>query len=256
MIDHTNADGNTLRVTLIQAVTNWLEYAANVRDSLEDMLETSDENKRAEIHSAISELYYKAQAWQNKKTVAEHGLHAYRLLEELKHFNASKSAWVMPPVHENPTHDLFVKGTTTSNQKSLRLLIQVDLLYSMLRSGALEQKGVRFNLGRFEGKDNEVYFIKRGEYTPIRFAAITHGPNGFFKTLELSDKFETVIERYSLMNIPRATDHEKTDFLKKFADVVEAEKRMQLINNLFPHALPWKVIDVWTMPVVIWIRKG
>ena len=209
-----------------------------------------------DIDVLISKLHKKAQAWQNKKALAKHGLHAYEMLEELKHYKGSKGAWEDLPVCRILSHDMFTKGVTSSKPTSLRLLIKVDLLVSMLRNGALEQRGVLFNIGRAEEVDKEMYFIQGGTYSAIRFNDVTEGPNGFFKALELSANFETVIERYCFNNIPKSSDDDKKKFLKKFADVVEAEKRRQLFHNLFPHTLPWTVRDVWTMPVVIWLRKG
>ena len=46
----------------------------------------------------------------------------------------------------------------------------------------------------------------------MQFKDITQGPDGFFKMLELSAKFETEIERYSIRNIPKASDDEKRCF--------------------------------------------
>ena len=112
----------------------------------------------------------------------------------------------------DPDDVAFTKGVTSSRTTSLRLLIKVELLEHMLRNGALDQKGVGFNIGRAEEMNNEVYFIKGGEYIPRRFSHITRDTTGFFKMLELSDKFETEIERYSFRNIPGASDHEKMCF--------------------------------------------
>ena len=136
-------------------------------------------------------------------------------------------------------------------------MIKVDLLMNMLRQGELDDKGVEFDISLAEKVDKEVYFIKAGKYIPMKFAPITQGPTGFFKSLELSAKFETEIERYSFMNIPNAGAGEKKEFLKQFAEVVVAEKRRQLLH--YPTGqtnLPWSVTNVWTMPVVIWLRKG
>ena len=113
-----------------------------------------------------------------------------------------------------------------------------------------------FNIGRAEEIDKEVYFIQGGTYKPIRFADITQGPIGSFKTLELSAKFETEIDRYTFMNIPKAGPDEKNKFLKLWAEVVVAEKRRQLLHNLTGQNLPWRVKNIWTMPVVIWLKKG
>ena len=74
--------------------------------------------------------------------------------------------------------------------------------------------------------------------------------------LELSAKFETEIERYSIRNIPKASDDEKKVFLRQFADVVVDEKRRQLHHELHRQTkLPWEVRNAFTMPVVIWLRK-
>ena len=91
----------------------------------------------------------------------------------------------------------------------------------------------------------------------MQFKQITQGPNGFFKMLELSAKFETEIERYSFRNIPKASDDEKKVFLQKFADVVVDEKRRQMRLALHREVvLPWAVTNTFNMPVVIWFRKG
>ena len=212
LIDHTNADGNTLRVAMIKEVTLFQNYLATVVEELESLLEESDEQAQAEINSVISQLYHKARAWQNKKAVAEHGLGAHARLQELQHFNESKGAWEKYRVVADPENIAFTKGVTSSSTTSVRLLIKVDLLVHMMRNGALDQKGVKFNIGRAEEMDNEVFFIKRGEYIPMQFKHITQGPDGFFKMLELSAKFETEIERYSFRNIPKASDDEKMCF--------------------------------------------
>ena len=184
---------------------------------------------------------------------------AYNKLEILKRWNGSRNAWIKLPLTKDQTHPLFAKGVTTSNVTSLRLLLKVDLLLNMLHHGELQDgKGVVFDISLAEEiYHKEVYFIQGGTYKPIRFADITQGPHGSFKTLELSDKFETEIDRYSMMNIPKAGPDEKNMFLKLWADVVVAEKRRQLLHNLTgPTNLPWTVTDVFTMPVVIWLKKG
>ena len=49
----------------------------------------------------------------------------------------------------------------------------------------------------------------------------------------------------------------KKEFLKKFAEVVVAEKSRQLLHNHIGQTnLPWRVKNVWSMPVVIWLKKG
>ena len=162
LTSHT-ADGNKLCVTVIHDVTVWLDYAAKAVDQLESMLEGSDSSTQAAINSQISELYNKAQTWQNKKAVAELGLDASKKLEDLLHYNESKTAWTKPPVCKNQNHHLFKKGTTTSNVTQLRLLLKVDLLWNMLRRGELQDKGVVFDISLAEKIDKEVYFIKAGE---------------------------------------------------------------------------------------------
>ena len=184
---------------------------------------------------------------------------AHHKLEILKHWNGSRNAWIKLPLTKDKTHDLFAKGVTTSNVTSLRLLLKVDLLLKMLYHGELQDgKGVVFDISLAETiYHKEVYFIQGGTYKPIRFADITHGPTGSFKTLELSAKFETEIDRYNFMNIPKAGPYEKKEFLKKFAEVVVAEKRRQLLHNLTGQTnLPWRVKNVWTMPGIIWLKKG
>ena len=147
-----------------------------------------------------------------QKALAQHGLRAHEWLQELLHFNGSKGAWELYPVVADPENELFKKGVTSSKTTSLRLLIKVELLEYMLRNGALDQKGVAFNIGRAEEMNNEVYFIKGGQYIHRPFSHITRDTTGFFKMLELSDKFETEIERYSFRNIPNASDHKKMCF--------------------------------------------
>ena len=196
-----------------------------------------------------------------KKAVAEIALDAYKKLEELKSWNGSRSAWIKLPLTYDQTHTLFTKGVTTSSVTSLRLLLKVDYVYTMLRKGELQEKGVAFDISIVERKmpkDNKaVYFMQKGKYKALKFADIIQGPSGFFKTLELSAKFETEIDRYNFMNIPKAGPYEKKEFLKKFAEVVVAEKRRQLLHNLTGQTnLPWTVTDVFTMPVVIWLKKG
>ena len=184
---------------------------------------------------------------------------AYNKLEILKSWNGSRNAWIKLPLTKDQTHPLFAKGVTTSNVTSLRLLLKVDLLLNMLHHGELQDgKGVVFDISLAEEiYHKEVYFIQGGTYKPIRFADITQGPHGSFKTLELSAKFETEIDRYTIMNIPKAGPDETNMFLKLWADVVVAEKRRQLLHNLTgPTSLPWTVTDVFTMPVVIWLKKG
>ena len=139
---------------------------------------------------------------------------AYDKLEILKSWNGSRNAWIKLPLTKDQTHPLFAKGVTTSNVTSLRLLLKVDLLLNMLHHGELQDgKGVVFDISLAEEiYHKEVYFIQGGRYRPIRFADITHGPTGSFKTLELSAKFETEIDRYNFMNIPKAGPYDKKNF--------------------------------------------
>ena len=75
--------------------------------------------------------------------------------------------------------------------------------------------------------------------------------------MELSAKFETVIDRYQFMNIPNGGADEKKKFLELWAEVVVAEKRRQMNHDLTGQInLPWRVTDVYTMPMVIWLKKG
>ena len=139
---------------------------------------------------------------------------AYNKLEILKSWNGSRNAWIKLPLIKDQTHPLFAKGVTTSNVTSLRLLLKVDLFLNMLRHGELQDgKGVVFDISLAEEiYHKEVYFIQGGTYKPIRFADITQGPHGSFKTLELSAKFETEIDRYTIMNIPKAGPDKKICF--------------------------------------------
>ena len=141
---------------------------------------------------------------------------AYNKLEILKSWNGSRNAWIKLPLTKDQTHPLFAKGVTTSNVTSLRLLLKVDYVYTMLRKGELQEKGVAFDISIVERKmpkDNKaVYFMQKGKYKALKFADIIQGPSGFFKTLELSAKFETEIDRYNFMNIPKARADEKKSF--------------------------------------------
>ena len=139
------------------------------------------------------------------------------------------------------------------------MLIKVGLLEYMLRNGALDQKGVAFNVWDAQEMSNEAYFMKGGKKIPIQLSDITGTQSniGFFKIVELSHKFETVIERYKFNNIPGASAHFRRRFLHKFADVVLDEKRRQMGMTLHCGLeLPWPVNDTFDMPVVIWVRKG
>ena len=161
--------------------------------------------------------------------------------------------------HEDPGHPFFVKGVNSSRQRSLRVLIKVGLLNHMLRHGALDQSGVSFNVWDAQEMSNEAYFMKGGKKIQIQLSDITGTQSniGFFKIVELSHKFETVIERYKFNNIPGAGAHFRKMFLHKFADVVVDEKRRQMGMTLHCGLqLPWKVRDTLEMPVVIWLRKG
>ena len=226
-------------------------------EKLESKLEESAEQGQEEIKAVISHLYHKAWAWQNKKALAQHGMIAHERLEELRYFNNSRGSWQQLDVVTDRQHGLFKKGTNSSKQTSLRLLIKVDSLLYMLRKGALVEAGVEFNIGRAEEMSKEVYFIKDGRYIPILFSHITQQTTGFFKCLELSEEFETKIIRYSLMNIPGPRDSpDKKVFLQKIADVVMDEKRRQFLLRLTgPTDLPWTVTTAFNMPVVIWFRK-
>ena len=217
---------------------------------LKSMLEKAD---------AMSACAYSLASQTVQKEAVALLVEAYNKLEILKSWNGSRNAWIKLPLTKDQTHPLFAKGVTTSNVTSLRLLLKVDLLLNMLHHGELQDgKGVVFDISLAEEiYHKEVYFIQGGTYKPIRFADITEGPNGFFKALELSAKFETEIERYSFRNIPKASDDEKNVFLLQFADVVVDEKRRQLLHNLTgPTNLPWQATTTFNMPVVIWFRKG
>ena len=50
--------------------------------------------------------------------------------------------------------------------------------------------------------------------------------------MELSAKFETVIDRYQFMNIPYGGADAKKKFLELWADVVVTEKRRQMNHDL------------------------
>ena len=130
----------------------------------------------------------------------------------------------------------------------------------MLRHGELREQGVVFDISlveRIMPPNKAVYFIQGGQYKEHKFADITGGPLGTFRTLELSEKFETEIDRYQIMNIANAGADEKKEFLWKFAEVVLAEKRRQMNHNLTGQTdLPWSVTNVFSMPMVIWLRKG
>ena len=73
--------------------------------------------------------------------------------------------------------------------------------------------------------------------------------------MELSDKFETVIDRSEFMSIP--SEEDAKTFLAAWVDVLLKEKRRQM-NHGFTGLtkLPWSVNNVWNMPMVIWLRKG
>ena len=230
---------------------NYLELC-----DLESMLEKADIDASSACAYSLALSYTTAQTWQNKEAVALHQ-EAYNKLEELKSWNGSRNAWIKLPFTNDQTHPLFRKGVTSSNVTSLRLLLKVDLLWHMLCHGKLESGGVVFDISRAEKINKEAYFIQGGTYKPIQFADITRGPIGSFKTLELSAKFETEIDRYTMMNIPKAGPDEENKFLKLWAEVVVAEKRRQLLHNLTGQTnLPWRMKNVWTMPVVIWLKKG
>ena len=78
-----------------------------------------------------------------------------------------------------------------------------------------------------------------------------------FRTMELSAKFETVIDRYQFMNIPNGGADANKKFLELWAEVVVTEKRRQMNHDLTGQTnLPWSVTNVWSMPMVIWLRKG
>ena len=262
LIDHTIDPNHNLRRTTIAAATSFQTGVATVVEMMESQLEGADEPTQAEINSVLEYLYHKVRSWQNKKALAQHGINAHARLEELLNFNGSRGAWDMldkVSKHEDPGHPFFVKGVNSSRQRSLRVLIKVGLLNHMLRHGALDQSGVSFNVWDAQEMSNEAYFMKGGKKIQIQLSDITGTQSniGFFKIVELSHKFETVIERYKFNNIPGASAHFRRRFLHKFADVVLDEKRRQMGMTLHCGLkLPWKVRDTLEMPVVIWLRKG
>ena len=75
--------------------------------------------------------------------------------------------------------------------------------------------------------------------------------------MELSAKFETVIDRYQILNFPKGDADATKRFLELWAEVVVTEKRRQMNHDLTGQTnLPWSVTNVWSMPMVIWLRKG
>ena len=86
-----------------------------------------------------------------------------------------------------------------------------------------------------------------------------------FKVIELQLNFEAKIERIQLMPLPckGLSDadfrNQRKEFINLLATVVEAEKRRQMnIEDAsdWPQNLPRGIPkDVWSMPIVIWIKK-
>ena len=87
-----------------------------------------------------------------------------------------------------------------------------------------------------------------------------------FKVIELQLNFEAKMERIQLMPLPckGLSDAEfreqRKEYNKLLATVVEAEKRRQMnIEDAseWPKHFPWGIPkDVWSMPIVIWIKKS
>ena len=76
--------------------------------------------------------------------------------------------------------------------------------------------------------------------------------------MELSADFAEKIDRYQFMCINGIVDS-KNKFLDLWVDVILTEKRRQMIHEQrtwHPENLPWTVQNVWSMPMVIWLRKG
>ena len=87
-----------------------------------------------------------------------------------------------------------------------------------------------------------------------------------FKVIELQLNFEAKMERFQLMPLPSRGLNEtecrnqRTAYNKLLATVVEAEKRRQMNvedTSEWPQNLTWGIPkDVWSMPIVIWIKKS
>ena len=84
-----------------------------------------------------------------------------------------------------------------------------------------------------------------------------------FKTLELALNFDMKMERLQLLPLPsKGMTPEKFQvqcftYLQLWADLILAEKRRQqkIEVDEWPAHVPWEVKDVYSMPMVIWIKK-
>ena len=247
----------------IMEARNFVECLDEVNKKYDNMLQYADKDGRMAIESAMRKLSEKLVEGQRVKVLADISQKAAEGFSQLERFEGSYGA-IVKSIPANDNGRSWTKGSTGNRRsRCLRILTTTRNVLTFIRNADVSrsQSSEGIISVRQDSPPEEIYIVQQGEPKFIMFEKAVR-----FKSFELGLNYNELSARYILQPLSKngATvkemDARYGRFYKLLTTVIIKEKRRQMIlkdTSAWPHSIPWDVLNVWSMPMVIWLyREG
>jgi alkylated DNA repair dioxygenase AlkB len=249
---------------VIAKITEAREFVDSVEEVLkkyDHILQCADTDDRMAIERIIMKLSQKLMEGQRVKVLAEISQEAAEGFSQLQYFEGSYGA-ILESKPANDKGLSWRKGVCgdkksrclrilTTTRNVLSFIHNVDVTYSKSNEGVV--------LDRRVPPSENMYFLQEGVANLISFKNAVR-----FKSFELGLNYNVISTRYILQPLPKngATTEEMNArygrFYELLTGVIISEKKRQKnieVTSAWPLLIPWKVANVFDMPMVLWIYK-
>jgi hypothetical protein len=250
---------------VIAKITEAREFVDSVEEVLkkyDHILQCADTDDRIAIERIIMKLSEKLMEGQRVKVLAEISQEAADGFSQLQSFEGSHGE-ILESKPANDTGNSWKKGTTgdkksrclrilTTTRNVLSFIHNVDVTYSNSHEGVV--------LDRRVPPSEKMYFLQEGVVANL----ISFKNAVRFKSFELGLNYNVISTRYILQPLLKngATTEEMNARYGRFYElltgvIISEKKRQKNIEetSAWPLSIPWKVADVFDMPMVVWIYK-
>ena len=245
----------------------FIGFLEGLVDKVHSLMESSRPEHASRIGEVLERLHRNVVFGNSALIEAKVSQDAARELEKLKNFNDSEKPYV---IYTTPTETSteWSKGCGgTSKSRRYRVLVPVFFMLELFRKSSwqLDERGfVNAALQDMNMPHVSLQLVKKSGLEPLNLTKVC-GTKLLVKHFELNLDFTREMN-VILLNKPRTAGIESRNrpafvsaYLHQWWAAIWEEKGRQVAyargNWPRPEWIPWRVTDIWSMPMIVWLSR-